>query len=70
MTTDRIVRLAGRLPSGVSEIYFHPASHRDAHLTRLMPDYEHEAELAALMDPAVRAALDHAGVVQTSYDAL
>ncbi len=70
MTTDRIIRLAARLPPGVSEIYFHPATHRNARLARLMPDYEHEAEFAALTDPAVRAAFDRAGVMQTSYDVL
>ena len=31
-----------------SEVYFHPAVTRDATLRRLMPDYEHEAELTAL----------------------
>ncbi len=70
MTADRVIRLAGQLPSGVSEVYFHPASHRDTHLARLMPGYEHEAELAALVDPAVRAAFDRVGAVQMSYDAL
>ena len=69
MTADRIIRLAPYLPPGLSELYFHPASRRDAPLTRLMPDYEHEAELAALLDPAVRAALDGAGAVRTTYDA-
>jgi hypothetical protein len=38
------------LPDGVSEIYFHPATNRDPLLVRLMPDYEHEAELATLLD--------------------
>lgn len=49
MTIDRIRRLLPNLPDGDSEIYFHPASGRDAVLDRRMPDYEHEAELAALM---------------------
>ena len=70
MTAGHVIRLAARLPPGVSEIYFHPASHRNARLTRLMPDYEHEAELAALVDPAVREAFTQAGAAQTSYDAL
>jgi len=69
MTADRVIRLAQRLPPGLSEIYFHPASYRDAQLSRLMPDYEHEAELAALLDPAVRTTLANAGAVLTSYDA-
>jgi hopanoid biosynthesis associated protein HpnK len=54
MTADRVNRLLDHLPSGSSEIYFHPASARDATLRRLMPEYEHEAELAALLDSGVR----------------
>jgi hopanoid biosynthesis associated protein HpnK len=49
MTEDKIRRLLAALPDGDSEIYFHPAAGRDAALGRLMPDYEHEAELAALL---------------------
>lgn len=67
MTADRIVRLAPRLPAGLSEIYFHPAAERDALLARLMPGYEHEAELQTLLDPAVAAALDRSGVTRTTY---
>ena len=70
MRSDRIIRLAQHLPPGLSEIYFHPAQRHDAVLARLMPDYEHEAELAALIDPRVRAALDRAGALRTTYDAL
>ena len=50
MTTERVYRLLTNLPRGDSEIYFHPAAARDAVLDRLMPEYEHEAELAALLD--------------------
>ncbi|MDR3532699.1 MAG: hopanoid biosynthesis-associated protein HpnK [Rhodopila sp.] len=57
MTADRLLRLAAHLPDGTSEIYFHPATRRDRTLNTLMPGYEHEAELRALLDPAVRAAL-------------
>jgi len=49
MTRARLDRLLRELPDGDSEIYFHPAVARDAALRRLMPDYEHEAELAALL---------------------
>jgi hopanoid biosynthesis associated protein HpnK len=49
MTADRINRLLANLPEGDSEIYFHPAARRDPVLDRLMPTYEHEAELAALL---------------------
>lgn len=50
MTHDRIRLLLRALPEGTSEIYFHPAMDRDPMLTRLMPDYEHAAELATLLD--------------------
>ena len=58
MTTERIRCLVPNLPDGDNEIYFHPATARDPVLDRLMPDYEHEAELAALLD--ADAALDAA----------
>ncbi|MGA9868517.1 MAG: hopanoid biosynthesis-associated protein HpnK [Acetobacteraceae bacterium] len=57
MTADRLVQLAGSLPDGVSEAYFHPAAWREERLAALMPNYAHEAELVALLDPAVRKAL-------------
>ncbi len=50
MTGERVRRLLGRLPAGDVEIYFHPAVVRDAELRRRMPDYEHEAELQALLE--------------------
>jgi len=56
MTPGRVRRLLAALPEGESEIYLHPATERDATLRRLMPDYEHEAELAALLDPSLRDA--------------
>ncbi|HBK06707.1 MAG TPA: PTS cellobiose transporter [Acetobacteraceae bacterium] len=53
MTTDRVRLLLSNLPDGDSEIYFHPAARRDAVLARLMPDYQHEAELTALLETSV-----------------
>ena len=50
MRAERIKRLLENLPPGSSEIYFHPATHRDETLKMLMPDYEHEAELKALFE--------------------
>jgi chitin disaccharide deacetylase len=49
MTHEPLTRLMAELPDGTSEVYFHPAVERDATLRALMPDYEHEAELAALL---------------------
>nr|WP_294518660.1 hopanoid biosynthesis-associated protein HpnK [uncultured Rhodopila sp.] len=55
MTAERVRRLLANLPDGDSEIYFHPAARPDAVLQRLMPDYEHEAELAALLEAGTNA---------------
>jgi hopanoid biosynthesis associated protein HpnK len=49
LTPERLHRLLAQLPAGESEVYCHPAVARDATLRRLMPDYQHEAELAALL---------------------
>ena len=57
MTVDRVRRLMEVLPDGINELYFHPAVRRDALLRRLMPGYEHEAELATLLDRELRAQL-------------
>jgi len=49
LTRARLDCLLREVPEGDSEIYFHPAVARDAALRHLMPDYEHEAEFAALL---------------------
>lgn len=67
MTAPRVRDLAASLPDGLSEIYFHPATRRDALLERLMPGYEHETELATLLDPGVAGAFDAAGVIRTDW---
>jgi len=68
MTAKLLLRLVPRIPDGLSEIYFHPASRADAALSALMPDYRHEDELAALLNPEVREALEAVGRL-TSYGA-
>jgi hopanoid biosynthesis associated protein HpnK len=61
-TEERLLRLIPHLPLGLSEIYFHPATGRDTVLDRLMPDYDHQGELAALLSPAVARALRNEGL--------
>ncbi|MBS1016245.1 hopanoid biosynthesis-associated protein HpnK [Acetobacter persici] len=60
MTSDRVAALAAHLPEGVSEIYFHPATRKNALLEKLMPTYEHEAEFEALCSSGFRTGLAHA----------
>jgi len=47
-----------QLEDGVTEIYLHPAVASDAPLTSSMTGYRHADELAALLSPRVRAAVD------------
>lgn len=68
MTADRLRRLGPLLPPGLSEIYFHPALAADATTARLMPTYEHRAELDALLDPAVAASLPRRVTYDTAQD--
>jgi hopanoid biosynthesis associated protein HpnK len=67
MTAPRLKNLIANLPDGLSEIYCHPAARRDAAIAALMPDYEHEAELAALIDPDLHAMLQRFGIVAGGY---
>jgi chitin disaccharide deacetylase len=67
MTEAKVLRILAALPDEVSEIYFHPAARRDPIIDATMPEYEHEAELAALLSPAVRARLGEIGAVLCGY---
>jgi chitin disaccharide deacetylase len=67
MTEDRLLQLVPALPPGLSEIYFHPAAGRDPLLDRLMPGYAHEGEMAALLSPALRAAVRDHRIDATTY---
>jgi hypothetical protein len=58
-TADRLAAALGRLPGGLVEIYLHPAT--ADRFPGSAPGYRYRAELAALTDPAVIAALSAAG---------
>jgi hopanoid biosynthesis associated protein HpnK len=57
MDEQRILDVLARLPSGVSEIYLHPATVSGAAIAGSMRSYRHSDELAALLSPRVRDAL-------------
>jgi hopanoid biosynthesis associated protein HpnK len=57
MSEQRLLQILARLPSGVTEIYLHPATHSGADISASMADYRHADEFAALMSPQVRASL-------------
>ena len=57
MNESRLLQILRRLPSGVTEIYLHPATESGRTIAASMPDYRHRDELDALLSPAVRDAL-------------
>jgi len=67
MSEDYLIAMLDRLQEGTSEVYFHPGCLPDAELTRLMPDYRHEEELAALLSPKLRLHLEKKSISLTNY---
>jgi chitin disaccharide deacetylase len=70
MTAGLVRRFLQRLPDGVTEIYFHPATRRCPEIDRNMPDYRHEEEFRALTDKSVIDALRAAGAQRISFSDL
>jgi hopanoid biosynthesis associated protein HpnK len=62
MTLPRLLGMVRELPSGASEIHVHPATRRCPEIERTTPSYAHEDELAALLAPELRQALDEHAV--------
>jgi chitin disaccharide deacetylase len=67
MTEPRMLRLLAALPAGASELYCHPAVEQTPALARTMPVYRPAEELAALVSPRVRRAIDSGGIELVSY---
>jgi len=67
MHAELVARLLGRLPEGITEMYFHPATRRCPELDRHMAGYHHEAELEALKSRSVREALEASGASRIAY---
>jgi len=65
MDETALLAALSRLPSGVTEIYSHPATQR--RITRSMTSYRPTDELAALLSPRVRAAMDDLGLERGGY---
>ena len=65
MDEAALLAALSRLPAGVTEIYSHPATQRG--ITRSMASYRPTDELAALLSPRVRAAMDSLGVKRGGF---
>lgn len=67
MTEAYVLNILNDLRDGLTEIYFHPGILPDAEITRRMPDYRHEEELAAINSPAVREKLKQLKITVQNY---
>lgn len=70
MEEGLVLRQLRELPDGVSEMHFHAATRPSALLERTMPGYHHQAELAALLSPAVRSAIAASGARPVAFSDL
>ncbi|MFI4979891.1 MAG: hopanoid biosynthesis-associated protein HpnK [Nevskiales bacterium] len=62
MDENALLEALQHLPMGITEIYLHPATLSGSGIAASMPDYRHADELAALLSPRVRAAVEALGV--------
>jgi hopanoid biosynthesis associated protein HpnK len=62
-----LLDILARLPAGVTEIYLHPATDSGTPITATMSDYQHSAELAALLSQRVAAAAAASGAVRGGF---
>jgi chitin disaccharide deacetylase len=67
MTEQYILDILDGLNEGLTEIYFHPGCLPDAEITRRMPDYRHQEELAAITSQAVRQKLKELRISVQNY---
>ena len=67
MDEAAMLQVLQRLPAGVSEIYLHPAVRSGESIAASMATYRHADELAALLSPRVRSALQGAGAKLGGY---
>lgn len=70
LTEERVLRILDRLPDGVTEIFFHPATGAFACADRGTERYAWAQELAALTSPRVRDAIARNGIASVTYGEL
>ena len=67
MTEAYLLQLLDDLRPGTTEIYFHPGCLPCDEITRRMPGYRHEEELAALVSPSVIRKVKDKGLSLVNY---
>lgn len=67
MDEQTLLDALATLPDGLNEIYLHPATAGDEPITPTMREYRHVDELAALMSPRVKIALDRLALTRGGF---
>lgn len=67
MTEQYVLNTLDELQDGLTELYFHPGVLPDELISRLMPDYHHAEELAALTSPLIRQHLHKLDIALRNY---
>jgi hopanoid biosynthesis associated protein HpnK len=70
MTLGLTTEYVQRLPDGVTEFHFHPATRRCPEIDRTMADYDPVGEFRALTDVALVRAFDAAGAERITFSEL
>jgi hopanoid biosynthesis associated protein HpnK len=65
MTSERVAGIIGRLPEGLTELYLHPAT--AGGFNGAAHGYDYTGELAALLAPETRAAVNGSGLRLCSF---
>ncbi|MBL0224077.1 MAG: hopanoid biosynthesis-associated protein HpnK [Geobacteraceae bacterium] len=67
MTEEYILQILDDLNEGLTELYFHPGILPDGEISRRMPDYRHEEELAAITSRRIRQRLAELNIELVNY---
>lgn len=67
MDEPLLLEILSRLPAGATEIYLHPATAAAGTIAPSMAGYRHGAELAALLSPRVREAIERSGAARGGF---
>jgi len=67
MTEEYLLNIIDGLKEGLTELYFHPGILPDAEISRRMPDYRHEEELAAIISPSLKGRLAELNIGLANY---
>jgi hopanoid biosynthesis associated protein HpnK len=70
MNEMRVLQMLERLPDGVTELFFHPATGQFAGADTGTEHFQWKQELAALTSPAVRESLTRNGIESITYSEL